>query len=319
MSKNVMIICDKDKNYCNKLDSFIRDNLGIPFNIYEITDANRLYDFLDDAENALLLISEAIFEKNVPHGFKHILVLREKEISISEEKITYGNDDLNIRYTDKYQKSENITDSILSMCLDIPGITIKGKSKEPNKKIKVIGFYTPERDVDQTVEAIRFARKLSDREKTLFINTDSFCTNELLRNSSYDETIVDLIYFSECAADKFGIYLERVVKHDKNLEFVPSSLSPFQCRMIKSKEYKQFIKCVEDTEKYLNIVLDISEGINELFEILHICDELYVLQDNRGNDHQRIGLLINELQKDEEFDMKKLHRIEKAGGEIIGA
>ena len=318
MNKNILIICDKDKNYCKRLDSFIRDNLSIPFDIFEITDEKRLSGFEENNKNILLLISESLFKSENIRGFKHILVLKENGRALAEDENAYGLGDAHIRYMDKYQKSENITDSILSMCLDIPDIIVKDKKGENQRKLRIIGFYSPVLGLDQTKEAMSFARGAAENEKILFINTDSFCTNELLRKDEYQETLLDLLYFAECDDDRFGIYLERIVRHDKELDFVPASSSGCQSRLITGKEYENLFLKIENTGKYSCLVIDIAEGVRELFEILHMCDEVYMLSGDDYDAHMRMELFVNELQNDEEFDMKKLHKINRIGGESLG-
>ncbi|WP_022763014.1 hypothetical protein [Butyrivibrio sp. AD3002] len=318
MNKNILIICDKDKNYCKKLDSFIRDNLSIPFDIFEITDIKHLSGFRDETQNVLLLISEALFNIESVSGFQHIIVLKENERDLAECDKSYGLKDVDIRYMDKYQKSEHITDSILSMCLDIPGIVVKSKKGDTGKKMKIIGFYTPVPNTDQTSEAIGFARRLCEKEKALYINTDSFCTNKIIRSDTYSETLLDLMYFAECGGDKFGIYLERIVRHDKELDFVPASSSACQSRLITGREYEKLFEQIEDTGKYTSLVVDIAEGVRELFEMLRLCDEVYMLSNDDYNAHMRIELFLNELHSDEEFDMRNLHRISRIGGENLG-
>ena len=311
MNKNILIICDNDKNYCKKLDSYIRDNLSIPFDIYEITDAERLMGFTEKGKNVLLLISQTLFEKEKLNGFEHVLVLREKEKCLAEEGSEYGAQHRDTRYTDKYQKSEKITDAILGMCLDMPGIVVKGKENEAEKKVKVIGFYTPALNNNQTREAIAYARNLSSEGNTIYINTDPLCTNGVIRNEAWEETLIDLMYFAECAGDKFGIYFERILKHDNGLDFIPASNSACQSRMISAKEYEKLINQIEGRNGYDNILLDISEGVRDLFGMIHLCDEIYMLWDDDYKANMRTNLFLEELKRDDGFDMKRLHRISR--------
>ena len=318
MNKNVLIICDKDKNYCKRLDSFIRDNLSIPFDIFEITDEKRLSGFINENKNTLLLISETLFKSENVNGFKHILVLKESSKALAETDTPYGLSDADVRYMDKYQKSENITDNILSMCLEIPEIIVREHREESRKNTKIIGFYTPVSGCGQTREAISFTRGISENESALFISTDCFCTNDLIRNENYQENILDLLYFAECAEDKFSIYLERIVRHDKELDFIPASSNACQSRLITSKEYENLFKKIESTGRYSCLVIDITEGVRELFELLRICDEVYMLSKDDYDAQMRSELFMNELQRDEMFDMKNLHKISRIGGEFVG-
>ncbi|WP_408069768.1 hypothetical protein [Butyrivibrio sp. JL13D10] len=311
---NILIICDNDKNYCKKLDSYIRANLSIPFEIYGITEVERLQSFKEKGKNILLLISQAIFESTNLLGFEHILVLREKERSLEEEEADYGNKEADIRYTDKYQKSERITDNILSMCLDIPGIVVKGKRTDKGKRMKVTGFYTPTRNSDQTKGAIAYTKNLSSKERTLYLNTDPLCIHKIIRNETYEENIIDLMYFAECSEEKFGIYLKRIVKHDDGMSFVPASNSICQSRMITAKEYGRLIEQIDATGDYDNLVIDISEGVCDLFEIINLCDDLFMLLEDDYDAHLRTELFLNELKRDDNFDMNKLHRVSRIGG-----
>ncbi len=317
MNKNILIICDSDKNYLKKLDGYIRDNLSISFEIYGITDTDRLSGFIEKGKNILLLISQSLYERSAINGFEHVLVLREKEKCLSEDEPTYGNQNADIRYTDKYQKSEKITDTILSMCLDIPGLVVKGKDTLSEDRMKVTGFYTPVLNNNQTKEAISYAKELSKNKKTIYINTDCLCTNETIRNEAYEETLIDLMYFAECAGDKFGIYLERILKHDNEMDFIPASNSACQSRMITAKEYEKLIGMIGSTGKYENLILDISEGVRDLFGMIHLCDELYMLWDDDYFANMRSNIFLEELKNDDSFDMKKLHRISRSGGSVL--
>ena len=66
------------------------------------------------------------------------------------------------------------------------------------------------------------------------------------------------------------------------------------------------------------MVIDIAEGVRELFDLLYICDEVYMLTKNDYNAHMRVEMFINELQRDDKFDMKKLRRISRTGGDCFG-
>lgn len=314
MNKNILIICDEDKNYCKKLDSYIRESLSIPFDIYEITDMERLKAFADRGKNIILLIAQSLYERIRLDEFKHVLVLRDKERCLEEEESGYGTSNKNVKYTDKYQKSEKITESILNMCLDIPEIVVNGSRRETEKRIKTIGFYTPVLNNTQTREALNFAKKLSAKSKTIYINTDSLCTNEIIRNEAYGESLIDLLYYAECSSDKFILYLERIVKHEGGIDFIPAANSVCQARMITSDEYGRLIEKIDRTDRYETIVLDIAEGVNDLFGMIHMCDELYMLSDESDNSHIRMEQFLKELKRDESYNYERLHILSQAGG-----
>ncbi len=304
MKQNILIICDSDEHYLKRLDGFLRDSLRIPFDIIGFTDKEALLDF-EEKEDSLLVIAGSLFKSSTVKGFKNILVLDERNAALREDHIEYGMDeDVNLKHTGKYQSSEKIAESILSMCLEMPKLSSSGIRRSYKNKMKITAFFTPERRTDQTGKAIEYASEEGAKEKVLYFCNDPYCTNKIIRGGEYDENLSDLMYYAQCEDDRFGIYLEKIVRKNGNFEYIPLPMG--QVRDCEGADYIRLLRKIEETGSYEMLIADFSEPFKNLFEVLKMCDRIYTLKDVSGGSSERIELFRNELERVEDFDMSKL-------------
>ena len=291
MKKNSLVICDQDEKYCKKLDSFLRNYLSVPFEISEYTNTKYLKSF-EDKRNTLLIISEKLFDIDVIEGFKNVLVLEEMPVGVSENENFFGiGDDVNVRYTGKYQSGEKISESILSMFLDMPGVIVTNPRTKADTKMKLIGFYTPVKGILQTKIALDFAKQLASYERCIFITNDPFCCEQELRNGEYEENISDLMYYCECEPDKFSIYLEKIARKLGRLDYLPSCDG--QIRDASAGDYLRLLGRIRESGKYEVLILDIAEQMRSFTDILKALDILFVLAGSGKYSEDKLLLLCS--------------------------
>jgi len=307
MKKNNLIICDSDEKYCKKLDGFLRECLSIPFTISEYTNAGYLREF-EGKQDALLVISEKLFSFDVVEGFKNILVLLEMPKAVCERENVFGLDDANIKYTAKYQSGEKISESILSMCLDMPGVIVANPRLKAKSSLKLIGFYTPVKSILQTKIALDFAKQLAGGERCLYVNNDPYCCERELKADEFSENITDLMYYSECERDKFSLYLEKIAKRLGKLYYLPTSDG--QIRDANAASYLRLISCIEESGKYETMVLDLTEEMPSFTEVLKRLDTLIVLTSQGKYAEDKLRIFMNELENTEGFPTEIVMKVD---------
>ena len=302
--KNILVICDPDKRYCKRMDSFLREALSIPFEIFSFTGSEQLKDFSYKKET-LLVISEKLFNTSAIDGYKNILVLDERDVVLSESDANFGiPEDVNIRHTNKYQNSEKVADSILSMCLEMPELLPGGMAVTSTTHVKFIAFYTPVRSIDQSKAAFDLACRLSEHGNALYFCNDSLCDLSEIRSEEPCENICDLMYYAQCDEERFSIYLERIRKRIKKLYYLPCDNGAV--RDFCGKEYIKLIELIRKTSGYDYIVLDFSESISGLMDVLKACDKIVVLGAKDAEARERIRKFKIELSEHEDINEEKI-------------
>ncbi len=304
MNRNLLIICDPDETFCKKLDSFLRQEIRIPFEIKGFTGVEGLKN-LENKSDALLIISEKLFLDKLAAEFKNILILDEEPAMVAENEPDFRvNNDVIIHHTPKYQSGDCLLRSILSMCLNIPGLNKTGVRTYTQNKMRVIGFYTPDKTCRQTAESLRFAKTLAEKERVLYINNDALCEQEEIRGSENEENICDLVYFLGCDKEKFDIYLEKVTKRLGSLFYIPSAAGAV--RDLDAEDYISLLRSIESSKSFESVVIDYSESFKGLIDALKECDTLIILYDRSEESQNRLKLFEDELNSIEGFDVLRI-------------
>ena len=300
--KNILVICDPDKLYCGRLGVFLENALSIPFDIFGFSDISALRDF-KEREEALLIISESLFDEKLIKGFKNILVLDEGDGKLAEDQTVYG-DFVNIKRTGKYQSREKLTESVLNMCLEMPHISSGGIRSTAAQTAQLIAFYTPDKITDRNSVSSRFAEEISVKDRLLYICNDPFCIFEGEEIEAFEDNLSDLMYFAECEDERFPLYLEKAAKRKGDIAYIPAAGG--QIRDAVADDYLRLIRKIEGTGSYDVILIDIEESFKGLVEFLKICDAVIVLNSQKGDESARIACFRRELEQIDGFSMDKL-------------
>ncbi len=315
MKKNILVICDSDERYLNRLDGFLRNSLRIPFEIVGFTTTANLSGFTGK-EDSLLIISDTMLDKSVAKDFKNILVLDESPTHFNEDEAIFGADDgHNIKHTSKFQSSEQIAESVIDMCLKVPELSAAGIRKPNKHKMRIIGFYTPNRDVCQTDISFEFANALAKKEKVLFFTNDAYCPDIDFRCLSENDNLSDIMYYARCDNNRFGFYLEKAVKKKRSVRILPSPyISIIDCT---GADYIKLLRKIEESGIFETVVMDLYDPFANMFQVFKMCDAIISLTTDMLD--FRMKIFSGDMFLEEQYGMPELVVSEATDGKELAA
>lgn len=308
--KNYLFLCDNDEGYCKRLYGFLKEKISIPFEIHGFTEVSKIKEHicLDEEmlSSALLIISEKQFEQGGAAEFKNVLILDENEGAFCEEESVYeGVEGRIVRHTAKYQNSEKIAESVLSMCIEMP--EFRGKSARTGRGgMKVVSVYTPVRTIAQTEQALSFGRMVADREHVLYMCTGPICSQKEVIATDMDESILDLMYYAKCGDDKFPLRIEKIKKSMGDLDYIPASDASGEMREIEKEAWMDLISLIGSTNQYGTLVVDLYDSSSGFMDIIKASSELIIPCSGDEEVDTGINTFIRELERMEDFDTEKL-------------
>jgi hypothetical protein len=275
MNRTILVICDREEEYCCRLDGYLREHLDVSFEIVDYTDPDMLTAFPRKKETAVLIIAQNAFEQTGTAGFDRILVLDENETTaaVAEPGTEYA--ETTVEHTDKYQSTEQIVRKLLDFCMKFPdGAGQKGIRGRDGAEL--IGFYSPVGRCLQTTFAMTMGKILSEKEKTLYLNFEPYA-GRLAEETEEDSDLSDLLYYHECSPDKMPLYLEKVRKNIGGPDLVPPVKNLFQLSEIRITQWTELLLEIQKTAKYRYILLDLSEIVHMFPELLRMCSRVYTI------------------------------------------
>ena len=271
MNIPILAICDKSQEYVNSLMSLFQKKKALPFEIYGFTDKEKLNEFLQNRKLELLLITECQYEPSLKQKAIHkIIVLTEKRYTTIEEMTCIC----------KYQAADSLYRSVMQAYSEEDNIV--PLNQKENKTLQIIGVYSPVHRVLQTTLSLTMGQILAEQKKVLYINFECFSGFEQLMGKKFSGNLTDLLYFYKCDKEKLPYKLEGIVQELSGLHIIPPAGSYEDYESFQGMEWVSIIELFGKVGGYDIVLLDLSEQVRGLFQILDRCDKIYtVIKDER--------------------------------------
>ena len=268
MKGKTLVIYDSDALYATRLQRFLSEREGNHFEIISFTGKEDLRKVCgaDGIKPEILLVAEGCFYEQITEiGAKHIFILNETGL----KRIT------NFANFNKYQAANVLFQQILLEYADkeedfIPGFY-------GNKKAKLIGVYTPITRCFQTGISLAMAQCLGKKGRTLYINFEQYSGFSRLFQKGYIKDLSDLAYFYSYSKDKFLYWLEGVVEHFGQMDYIPPVLTATSLLEVPKSEWVDMLNLISREAGYDYIVLDLSDNVQGIFQILDLCHKVYTI------------------------------------------
>lgn len=278
MSKrNIIALCDKEADYCFRLDEYLRRNMKLPFRIVDFTNEEDLKACDEEIKQRTiaLVISQSVYDKVQDAGFDRLLVLEEPLKDGSFKAVEAQSDDIWIRSTPKYQAMDKIMQKLIGFCMDQPD-ALSSKQRQ-DEKLTIYGVYSPVKRCGQTTFATALGELLGRNERTLYMNLEPFAS-DLGISTGKGQNLQDLLYYFESDPGRLSLYFEKVCVKKGNLDIVPPATSFLTLKGIDKEEWTRLIEEIEKTGIYKYLVIDLSETADGFTGILNMCDKVFTIR-----------------------------------------
>ena len=271
MDKRILAIFDSEENYAYRLMEFISEKVNLPFEIYVFTEEDKFYSCAGTTDIECLLISESVYKQEVEAlKIPHIIILSENGESLSKA----------LHHINKYQSCENILHEVMEYYTDqagdVPALRTRGR------RMRIIGIYTPVGRCLQTTFSLTLGQMLARRYKTLYLNFEIYSGFGKILSRSFNSDISDLMYYFSCAREKLAYRMESMVETVNGLDFIPPAEIYQNLAGIRGSQWIDLFQEIEKTSEYEYLILDLTDGIMDLWEVLKECDNIYTIYRDDG-------------------------------------
>lgn len=264
MGKPVLAICDENPVYMNSLMTMFKQKKELPFEIYGFTRGELLEKFGESNKTALLVISEKEYKKGMHQWADMIVVLQETKETHVEPALAVS----------KYQSSANLYKAIMTGYANGEHVVLPEKKKDT---FQMIGVYSPIRRCLQTTFALTAGQILAEEKRTLYVSFECFSGLENLMGKKFGGNMTDLLYFYECDKEKLPYRLESIVHNLGGLDMVPPAESFEDFYEISPQVWVMILQEIAKAGDYDVLILDLTEQVRGLFQLLESCDKIYTL------------------------------------------
>ena len=263
MKKRLIAVCDSDKKYLERLQENLESNRGFPFSVDTYTDTEKLNENLKEREYELILAAGEAFEKLKDKGTASLVLLKEP-----------GRESFSGKTVKKYQSADGIRREILGLCADSDSIA---EVTSEERKTTVIGVYSPAGRDLQTAFSLLTGQLLAKKKRVLYLNMEPFSGFKEMLDSKTDRDLTDLIYYLLSGRDKLKYKLESLVGNVGGLDYVSPAFSFVDLTQVSKENWLLLINTLVSCGNYDYLILDLSEIVQGLLNILAMCDVIYTI------------------------------------------
>lgn len=262
----ILVLFDREEEYARLMSDFLRRHRNLPWSIRTYTDVDKLMEQEHTREIGMLVVAESAYEDKLE------ALLPDKIVVLNESGVRRLDGMTNI---DKYQQAENVIRELLEIYMEIMGEQPPGLIKGCNTKF--IGLYSPVRRCMQTSFALTMSQMLAEKHKTLYLNFEQYAGLISLLPDSHTRDLADLLYFLNSDKDRFKLRMQTIVRQYGALYYVPPMKAGQNLMSVTETEWMNLLQCIEESGEYEYVILDLSESIQGLFNILRICTTVFTL------------------------------------------
>lgn len=262
----IFVLCDTEAEYAQLMTEYLKTHGDIPWELYTYTDVGEMMREESKRQADMLVVAERAFSPEIESlQSKCLAVLNETGL------VKWPG----MRNINKYQSADEVFRELLELYAGVAGEQLPFLESE--SQLKIIGIYSPVRRCLQTTFALTLSRMLAENHAVLYMNFEHYAgITELLPDMQVRD-MADLLYFLGTQSDRFRLRMQTIIRKNGKLDYIPPMKAGQNLLTVSGAEWLRLLKKIEETGNYEYVILDLSECIQGLFEILRRCARVFTL------------------------------------------
>lgn len=277
---HILAIFGTEKKYVQRLAAFLENRTRMPFRIMAFDNRDKLINFLMADKASVLLVDKEQWISDMEELADQIILLTaDKE----EERLEKGFEGYLYPAVCRYQSGEAIAKKVLGICAvaETPILHIQPDAVS-TKRVEIIGVYTPVKRSLQTSFSIVYSHLRAKNKKILYLNFETFSGFGTWFRREYQTDLMDLMYFLDGPSEKFLLKLAGMTESFGGFDYIPPALGYEDFMLVRAEQWIKLIQTIAEKSDYEVVVLDLGDQMQGLFEILSLCDRIYMLMKPDG-------------------------------------
>lgn len=264
LTERNLVICDAEFRYANLLAKNIEMREELSVKVYVCSGINHVLFLAKERKIHILIIDEIYsYEERKSILANQVFVLSKNHVNnLDDEEVA-------IR---KYQSADSIIREIFETYMEK---TKENMIRTMRKRVpKILAVYSPIHRTGKTTFAIALGQEYAKQKKTLYINQEEYAGFEDYFGEGLN--LGDLLYYIKQGRGNIGIRLQSAIKKKKELDIISPIPISLDLKEISEQEWRMLLEQIVENSVYEYIILDIGESVQGLFQLLELCDRIYM-------------------------------------------
>lgn len=265
MSGRSLVICDQEEGYAAAFAVFLMKKKEFAFQVQVCKDFSQVKAVMKERPIDILLVGG-----NYPAGeygevqADRLFILKDTGGADAGEYEIY-----------KYQSGEAILSAIICQCSKEDPAKDMFFYPSKSRQIRIIGVFSPVHRSGKTGYALQTGQELAVSENVLYLNLEIYGGV----GGHFPEeghTLADALYYARQESGGLGMRLASLVKHMGTMDYLLPVRVSEDIKAVTLEEWTGLLHQIAKQSIYDVLILDIDEGLRDVYGILRMCTEIHV-------------------------------------------
>ena len=265
-SKN-LVICDQEEGYAEAFASFLMKKTELAFQVQVCSRLAQVEAIQQENPIDILLIGSNYPEeewRRIQEGHVFILTESGKKTESSSGIAVYRYQsaeailsEIICRYSEKEEKEELFFRSVKS------------------EDMRIIGIFSPIHRIGKTSYGMELGQQMAVSNNALYLNMEIYggIGGHFPKDGN---TLEDALYYSRQESKNLGMILTTLVSHLGQLDYLLPVRVSEDIKSVEPEDWFEMIRQIAEQSIYDVLILDIDEGLKDVYGILRMCTEIHV-------------------------------------------
>lgn len=288
MGSKILVISDWEDGYMTALAAYISGRKELAVRVITCKTIQAIKELQKEMQVDYLLVSSRFdVEERTQLKARKRYVLSESmnQNCVGEEQVIY-----------KYQPGDVILSVLLrSLSEDSKeeGILMKAGTQ---KSATIIGVYSPVHRIGKTRYALELGQKLAGKINVLYLNMEIYGGYGGAFPEDSKQTLADVLYYARQESNHLHLFLTTMAEQMGSMDYIAPAPISEDIKAVTGAEWTSLLAQIAQGCFYETIVLDIDEGIQGLYSVLEMCNEIHLLTMNHPMAAAKVRQFEEELQ-----------------------
>lgn len=255
-----ILICDSEEEYVKRLAGALLLKKEVTAGVRICSSPDMVQELLEIGHIKVLLISE-----EVPYEKRKQIFPGKRIVLTGVHCEDLGEEETELR---KYQPVDGLMSGILK------GLQESGFPGSCAENGKIFGVYSPVHRIGKTTFALKLGKALAQSEDVLYLNLETYAGMGGYFRDQDAPDLANVLYYAKQEKDDIGIRIASMVKRMGDLDYIPPMKVWTDLRAVHTDEWKSLLERLLKQSVYNIIILDIGNGMNDVFQLLKLCDRI---------------------------------------------
>ena len=269
MSSRSLVICDQEEGYAAAFAVFLTKKKELAFQVQVCDSLAQVTAVLEEHPIDILLVggNYPVRERGkLEAGSVFVLAESGKVKTNPREVAVY-----------KYQSGEAILAEIICGCSKENKTEDLYLRSVKTSQVRVIGIFSPVHRSGKTSYGLKLGQEMAASANVLYLNMELYGgIGGYFPAADLSHKGIAALYYSRQESRNLGLILPTLVKHMGTLDYLLPVRVSEDIKAVPLEEWTSMIVQIAEQSIYDVLILDIDEGLKDVYGLLRLCTEICV-------------------------------------------